>query len=87
MQNIMRIVRNVKSGQKISYHEKGGDIMWDVIIKIVFLVGLLALTNLIRNLYKIYTLFPKKSADAGFIAWGIISEAVLMIQIIIQLVK
>lgn len=61
--------------------------MWNIIIKILYVVGVLAWGKLIKNLYHIYTLYPKKSASAGFIAWGIIAEAILMIQIIIQLVK
>lgn len=60
--------------------------MLNILITSVEVIVLLILCKLIKNLYTIYALYPKESVHKGFIAWGIVAEALWIVYLFIKIV-
>lgn len=60
--------------------------MLQVFIKSALVFIFIILCKCIKNLYNVYTWYPKDNIAKGYIAWGIVSEVILMIYIFIKIV-
>jgi hypothetical protein len=59
--------------------------MWNIIITLSQIIVLFIMCVCIKNLYHVYTLYPKGSTFAGHIAWGIVAESIVIIQLLIKI--
>ena len=54
--------------------------------KLLGIALIVLLVVLIAKLYKVFTDFPEKSEESGVIAFGIIAEAILIIELVIKII-
>ena len=59
--------------------------MWNIFITLLQLVALLIMCICIRNLYNVYKLYPDGGTFKGHIAWGIVAEFILIVQLVIKI--
>ena len=60
--------------------------MLNILLKSVEIFILFILCKCIKNLYNVYNWYPKDNIAKGYIAWGIVSEAVLIVYTFIKIV-